>query len=46
MKFLNASMLKKALFELLQQFYHATGIANVAIALMSLSRKNKDKCFG
>jgi len=26
-------MLKKAVFELLQQFYHATEIANVANAL-------------
>jgi len=24
MKFLNASMLKRAVFELVQQFYHAT----------------------
>ena len=26
-------MLKKAVFELVQQFYHATGIANVANAV-------------
>ena len=32
-KFLNASMLKKAVFELVQQFYHATEIANVANAV-------------
>jgi len=28
---MNASMLKKALFEHVQQFYHAREIANVAI---------------
>jgi len=33
MKFLNASILKKALFELVQQFHHATELANVAIAV-------------
>jgi len=32
-KFLNASLLKKAVFELVQQFYHATAIANVAIVV-------------
>jgi len=31
--FLNPSMLKKALFELVQQFYHATEIGNVATAV-------------
>jgi len=32
-KFLNASILKKAIFELVQQFHHVTEIANVAIAV-------------
>jgi len=30
MKFLNASMLKTAVFELVQQFYHATEFGNIA----------------
>jgi len=30
---MNASMLKKYVFELMQQFYHAIEIANVANAL-------------
>jgi len=30
MKYLNASMLKIAVFELVQQFYHATEFGNVA----------------
>ena len=30
MKCLNASMLKTAVFELVQQFYHATEFGNVA----------------
>jgi len=41
---------KKAVFELVQQFYHATEIANVANALSAcadqLSRQNKGNCFG
>jgi len=37
---------KKAVFELVQQFYHATDIANVTLALISPSRQNKDNCFG
>ena len=32
-KFLNASVLNKAVFELVQQFYDATEIGNVAIAV-------------
>jgi len=42
-------MLKKAVFELVQQFYHATEIGNVASAVSAcadLSRQNKDNCFG
>jgi len=43
-------MLTTAVFELLQQFYHATEIVNVAngsaLAQISLSRQNKDNCFG
>jgi len=30
MKYLNASMLETAVFELVQQFYHATEFGNVA----------------
>jgi len=41
--------LTTAVFELLQQFYHATEIGNVANAvstwLLSHSRQNKDNCF-
>jgi len=37
-------------FELVEQFCHATEIANVtmwsALALISFSRQNKDNCFG
>jgi len=33
MKCLNASMLKTAVFELVQQFYHATEIGNVVNAV-------------
>jgi len=33
MKCLNASMLKTAVFELVQQFYHTTEIGNVANAV-------------
>jgi len=36
-KFLNASVLKKAVSELMQQFYHATEIANVANAVKACS---------
>jgi len=32
-KFLNAPILKEAVFELVKQFYHATEIANVANAV-------------
>jgi len=32
-KFLNASMLKKVVFELVQQLHHATKIVNVAIVV-------------
>ena len=42
-------MLKIAVFELVQQFYHATEIANVANAVSACadqSRQNKDNCFG
>jgi len=46
---MDASMLKVAVFELVQQFYHATDIGNVAmlsaLALISLSRQSKDNCF-
>jgi len=40
-KFLNASMLKKVVFELVQQLHDATEIANVAIALAALADKLK-----
>jgi len=33
LKYLNASMLKSAVFELVQQFYHATEIGNAANAV-------------
>jgi len=43
-------MLKTAVFELVQQFYHATEVGNVATAVSAcadrLSRQNKDNCFG
>jgi len=43
-------MLKTADFELVQQFYHATELVmqpmRSALALISLSRQNKDYCFG
>ena len=44
-------MLKKAVFELVQLFYNATKISNVAnavsaLALISFTRQNKDNCFG
>jgi len=44
-------MLATAVFKLVQQFYHATDIANVAnmrlaLALISHSRQNKDNFFG
>jgi len=46
----NASMLTTAVFDLVQQFDHATEIGNVAnalaLALISHSRQNKDNCFG
>ena len=49
-KCLNASVLTTAVFELVQQFYHATEIDNVAngsaLALISLSWQNKCNCFG
>ena len=42
-------MLTTAVFELVQQFYHATEIGNVAnavrVALISINRQNKDNCF-
>ena len=42
-------MLKKAAYELVQQFYHASEIGYVAIAvalaLIRLNRQNKDNCF-
>jgi len=42
-------MLTSAVFELVQQFYHATETGNVATgsahALISNSRQNKDNCF-
>ena len=50
-KCLNASISTTAVFEPVQQFYHATEIGNVAnavstaLALLSHSRKNKDNCF-
>jgi len=43
---MNASMLTTAVFEFVQQFYHAKEIGNVADALISHSRQNKDNCFG
>ena len=48
---LNASMLNTAVFELVQQFYHATEIGSVVDAVstcpaQSYSRQNKDNCFG
>ena len=50
MKCLNASMLKTAVFELVQQFYHATYLVmqpvRTAHALVSHSRQNKDDYFG
>jgi len=49
-KCLNASISTTAAFELVQQFYHAAVVGNVsmrsALALLSHSRQNKDKCFG
>jgi len=43
-------MLTTAVFELVQQFYHATEIGNeanvAALALISHSRQNEDNCFG
>jgi len=33
MKFLNVSMLTTAVFELMQQFYHATEVGNIANAV-------------
>jgi len=43
-------VLTTAVFELVQQFYHATEIDNVAngsaLALISLSWQNKCNCFG
>jgi len=33
MKYLNASMLETAVFELVQQFYHATEFGNVAYTI-------------
>jgi len=51
-KRLNASMLTTAVFELVQQFYHATGVGDVANAvcacsdLISHGRQKKDNCFG
>jgi len=46
---INASMLTTAVFELVQQFYHATEIGNAAnavrVALINISRQNKDNCF-
>jgi len=42
-------MLTSAVFELVQQFYHATEFGNQpmrsALALLSHSRKNEDNCF-
>jgi len=32
-------MIKKAVFELVQQFYHATEIANVAIAISASAER-------
>jgi len=50
MKRLNSSVLKTAVFELVQQFYHAAKIGNIANAsdhaLISHSRPSKDNCFG
>jgi len=47
---LNVSMLKTAVFELVQQFYHATYLVmqwvRTAHALISHSRQNKDDYFG
>jgi len=43
-------VLTTAVFELVQHFYHATDIGNVAngseLALISHSRQNKCNCFG
>ena len=45
-------MLKTAVFELVQQFYHATEFGNAlqqirsALALISHNRQNKDNYFG
>jgi len=43
-------MLATAVFELVQRFYHAIELANVAnrsvLALISLSKQNKGNCFG
>jgi len=33
MKYLNASMLETAVFELVQQFYHATEFGNIAYTI-------------
>jgi len=38
-------MFKKALFELVQQFYHTTEIGNVTTAV-STSVDQQDNCFG
>jgi len=48
MKCLNASMLKTAVFELVQQFYHATEFGNVAntLGLIGHSRQTTDNYFG
>jgi len=53
-KCLNASLLTTAVFERVQQFYHATEIGNVlqklatgsALTLINLCRQNKCNCFG
>jgi len=41
-------MLTTAAFEVVQQFYHAIEIGNLAkaVSVISHSRQNKDNCFG
>jgi len=49
---MNALKSATAVFELVQQFYHATEIGRLtqpmrsALALISRSRQNTDNCFG